>query len=51
MVVPFDLRTILQCLDYSVLNVFKKILFFGEISNKLPNDLFGTDVYKTLKSC
>ena len=23
----------------------------GEISNKLPNDLFGTNVYKTLESC
>ena len=35
----------------SELNVFKKIWFFGEISNKLPNGLFGTNVYKTLKSC
>ena len=33
------------------LNVFKKIWFFGEIPNKLPNDLFGTNVYKTLASC
>ena len=24
---------------------------FGEISNKLPNVLFGTNVYKTLESC
>ena len=29
-------------------NVFKKIWFFGEISNRLPNDLLGTNVYKTL---
>ena len=35
----------------SELNVFKKIWFFGEISNKLPNGLFGKNVYKTLKSC
>ena len=35
----------------SELNVFKKIWFVGEISNKLPNGLFGTNVYKTLESC
>ena len=35
----------------SKLNVFKKIWFFGEISNRLPNSLFGTNVYKTLDSC
>ena len=35
----------------SELNIFKKIAFFGEISNSWPNDLFGTNVYKTLKSC
>ena len=34
-----------------MLNVFKKTWVFGEISNKLPNDLFGTNVYKTLESC
>ena len=34
----------------SELNVFKKILFYGEISSSLPNDLFGTNVYKTLES-
>ena len=33
----------------SELNVFKKILFFGEISNKLPNDLLGTKVNETLE--
>ena len=32
------------------LNVFKKIWFFGEISNKLPNGLLGTNVYKSLES-
>ena len=33
------------------LNVFKGIKFVGEISNKLPNGLLGTNVYKTLESC
>ena len=31
----------------SKLNVFKKIWFVGEISNKLPNGLCRTNVYKT----
>ena len=31
--------------------VFTGIKFGGAISNKLPNGLFGTNVYKTLKSC
>ena len=31
----------------SELNVFKKIWFFGEISNKLPNNVIGMNVYKT----
>ena len=35
----------------SELNVFRKIWFFGEISYKLPNGLFGTNVYKTLECC
>ena len=34
----------------SDLNVFKMIWFVGEISNKLPNGLFVTDVCKTLKT-
>ena len=29
-------------------NVFKNIRFSGEISNNWPNDLLGTNVYKTL---
>ena len=33
------------------LNVFKKIEFVGELSNKLPNSFLGTNVYKTLESC
>ena len=37
--------------ENSELNVFKKIEFVAEISNKLPNALFGTNVYKTLESC
>ena len=35
----------------SELNVFKKIWLVGEISNKLPNGLFGTKMYKVLESC
>ena len=31
--------------------VFKNITFLGEISNNWPNDLLGTNVYKTLESC
>ena len=34
----------------SELNVFKELWFFEEISNRLPNDLFETKVYKTLES-
>ena len=37
--------------ETSELNVFIKTEFVGEISNKLPNGLLGTNVYKTLKSC
>ena len=37
--------------ENSELNVFKKIKFVGEISNKLMNGLFGTNMYKTLESC
>ena len=32
-------------------NVFRKTCFFGEISNRLPYGLFGTNVYKALESC
>ena len=28
--------------------VFKNVTFLGEISNNWPNDLFGTNLYKTL---
>ena len=35
----------------SELNVFKSIKSVGTISNKLPNALFGTMIYKTLESC
>ena len=34
----------------SKLNVFIGIKIDGENSNKLSNDLFGTNAYKTLKS-
>ena len=36
---------------YSELKVFKNIWLAGEISSKLPNDLFGAKVYNTLESC
>ena len=29
----------------SELNVFKRVTLVGQISNKLPNGLFGTNVY------
>ena len=32
-------------------NVFKKIWFFEEISNRPTYDLFGANLYKTLESC
>ena len=35
----------------SELNVFKNIKLLDEISNNYPNDLSGTNVYKTLESC
>ena len=31
--------------ENSELNVFKKIEFVGEISNKLPNNFLGANVY------
>ena len=37
--------------SYSELNVFKKIRLEGEISSKLPKDLFGIKVYGTRESC
>ena len=33
----------------SELNIFENIKFLGEISNNWPNDLLGTNVYKTLE--
>ena len=35
----------------SNLNVFKKISFVGEISNRLPNGLLGTNVCNPPESC
>ena len=32
-------------------NVFKDIKFLGEMFNNWPNDLLGTNVYKTLEFC
>ena len=31
--------------------VFENIKFMGEISNNCPNDLLGTNVYKTPEFC
>ena len=36
--------------DNSELNVFRNIKILGEISCNWPNDLFGTNVCKTLES-
>ena len=33
------------------LELFKNIKFLDEISNNWPNDLLGTNVYKTFESC
>ena len=33
------------------LKVFKHTKFVGEISNNWPNNLLGTNLYKTLESC
>ena len=34
----------------SELKVFKKLNYFGEVSNNWPNDFLGTSVYKILES-
>ena len=36
--------------ENSELKVYKNIKFLGEISNKWPKDLSGTNVYKTLQN-
>ena len=41
----------LTILQYMKLKVFKNLIFFGEIFSNWPNDLLGTNVYKTLESC
>ena len=51
MVDCFDPENIRQCMKNSELNTLKGIKFVGAISNKLPNSLLGTNVYKTLESC
>ena len=45
-----EFRSVTQT-SISELKVFKDIKLFGEISSNLPNDLLGTNVYKTLESC
>ena len=37
--------------ENSELNVFENIKCLGEISSNWPNDLLGTNLCKTLKSC
>ena len=37
--------------ENSELKVLNSIKFFGEVSNNWPNDLLGTNAYKTLQSC
>ena len=37
--------------ENSELKVLNNIKFFGEVSNNWPNDLLGTNAYKTLQSC
>ena len=37
--------------EISESKVFENIKFMGEISNNCPNDLLGTNVYKTLEFC
>ena len=37
--------------EISKSEVFKNIMFLGEISDNWPNNLFGTNVYKTLEFC
>ena len=37
--------------ENSELKDFKNINFFWEISSNWPNDLLGTNVYKTLETC
>ena len=37
--------------ENSELKVFKSTKFFGVISSNRPNNLLGTNVYKTLESC
>ena len=37
--------------ESSELKVFRNIIFFSEILNNWPNDLLGTNVYKTIQSC
>ena len=39
------------CETWYLKKVFKIIKLLGEISNNFPNDLLGTNVYKTLKFC
>ena len=37
--------------EHSELKVLENITVFGEISSNWPNDLLGSNVYKTLESC
>ena len=37
--------------EHSESKIFKNIKFLGEVSNNWPDDLLGTNMYKTLESC
>ena len=37
--------------ENSELSAFKNLKLLAEIFNNRPNDLLGTNVYKTLESC
>ena len=37
--------------ENSKLNVFKNTKFLGAVSSNWPDDLLGTNIYKTLQSC
>ena len=37
--------------ENSELNFFKNVTFLGKIYDNWPNDILGTNVYKTLEYC
>ena len=51
--IDLELRSVKHTYMYETfeLKVFENMKFLGEVSNNWPNDLLGTNVYKTLESC